>query len=164
MTIKKAFIAEIEKEAVSTKKILEAVKAENFAWKPHEKSMSTKSLAIHIAGLFDLVNLIVQTDELDLKSADFKVPSINNTTDLTNYLDASIAACILSLQQMDDNILENVWTMKMGDYIISKTSKASSIRTMALNHLIHHRGQLSVYLRLLNIPVPGMYGPSADEK
>ncbi|MCZ2223164.1 MAG: DinB family protein [Chitinophagales bacterium] len=164
MSLTKALITEIQHESVSTKKMLERVPAEKFDWRPHAKSMTLKQLATHIANLSGWVSLIIKTDYLDFLEGTLKRPEINTTEDLVKENQSGTEQTIEALQSAkDEDLLNQNWTLRKGEHVIMEMTKAAFIRSMALNHLYHHRAQLSVYLRLLDIPIPGMYGPSADE-
>jgi len=163
MTLNESLIAEIKQEAMNTRKILERVPAEQFDYKPHEKSMSLKSLSTHIADLFGWTGYVLLTDKLDFQNNDLKRPEINSTQELLDHLDAQTNTSIAALINAEESIYNENWVLCSGDHIILDLPRAAVLRSVCLNHIYHHRGQLSVYLRLLNIPVPGMYGPSADE-
>jgi len=163
MTLNESLIAEIKQEAMNTRKMLEKVPAEQFDYKPHEKSMSLKSLSTHIADLFGWTSYVLLTDKLDFQNNDLKSPEINSTQDLLDHLDVQTNASIAALTNAEEAIYNENWVLCSGDYIILDLPRATVLRSMCLSHIYHHRGQLSVYLRLLNIPIPGMYGPSADE-
>lgn len=164
MTLKETLIKELEQEGRSTKKILERIPSEKFDWQPHEKSMKLKALAIHIAGLTGRISEVVHKDYLDFADPQNKTPQISDTQELISYLDKGVKESLDALHQMDEKDLGKKWIMRRGDHVIAEAPKGAIIRRVCLDHLIHHRGQLSVYLRLLDVPIPGMYGPSADEK
>ena len=163
MALNIALLKELEHEAAKTRKMLERVPMEKADWKPHEKSYSLGSLAIHIARLPSWVERVNTSDEFDVaKGVLPKLPG--NSEELLTFFDTNIAAATRNLQGATDELLMKPWTFRNGERIIFTAPKVSVIRNMGLNHIYHHRGQLSVYLRLLNIPVPGMFGPSADER
>lgn len=164
MTLTEFLISEIEHETVSTQKMLERVPADQFDWTPHPKSMNLKALATHTAQLAGWAGLIATTSELNFAYGTLKTPEISTASDLVNELTKGTQASIEALKTVKDEDLNALWTLKMGEQILMQLPKKDFIRYMALNHLIHHRAQLSVYLRLLNVPIPGMYGPSADDR
>ncbi|MCZ7609937.1 MAG: DinB family protein [Ignavibacterium sp.] len=164
MLLTKLLIEEIEQEAINTKKMLERVPAEKFDWRPHEKSMTLKQLAVHIANLSKRPAQIITTKYLDLADSSIKKPEINNTKDLLKEFEEGTSQSIDALKSVSDDNLNVNWIMRRGEHIIINMPKAAAIRNMGLSHLYHHRAQLGVYLRLLDIPVPGMYGQSADDK
>jgi len=163
MNIKELLINELQQEATSTYKMLSRVPMDKFTWKPHVKSMAIGQLAIHIAGLVGWVELVVNHDELNLEN--FKAPEAKSTEELLQLFENAKEKSIQALQNADENgLLNGEWTLRHGEHVIFKLPKINVIRTMSMNHLYHHRGQLGVYLRLLDIPVPAVYGSSADEK
>lgn len=165
MAIKDAFIAELKHESSMTKKMLEKVPLDKKEWKPHEKSMTLGRLATHVAENTHWVSDIISIGEFDfMKNYNFNPPDASTTDELLEIFQKNLDKAIADLSTMSDEDLAKPWTVKRGEQVMFSTPKKVSIRSWALNHMIHHRGQLSVYLRLLNVPVPGMYGPSADER
>ena len=162
MAIKDALIAELTHEGNSTKKLLSRVPMEKADWKPHAKSMSLGDLAKHVADIPHWVHSILKKDEFDFQK-DYKGFSVSNFEELMKLYQDKLDDAIAQLEQTSDEVLMQSWTMRSGEHIIGKMPRVVAIRSVAMNHLIHHRGQLTVYLRLLNVPIPGMYGPSADE-
>jgi uncharacterized damage-inducible protein DinB len=165
MAIKDAFIAEMKHESTLTKKILERVPMEKKDWKPHERSMSLGRLATHVAETAQWVSDIANIDDFDfLKDFNFQKPTASNSEELLGIYQKNLDAALESLSKMTDEEFAKTWTVRRGDQVMFSTPKKLAVRGWALSHMIHHRGQLSVYLRLLDVPVPGMYGPSADER
>lgn len=165
MAIKDAFIAELKYESSSTKKMLEKVPLDKKEWKPHEKSMTLGRLATHVAENTHWVTHIIHIDDFDfMKNYDFNPRIANSTAELLEIFQTNLDNAIKDLSNVSDDDLAKKWIVRRGEQLMFDTPKKIAIRNWALNHMIHHRGQLSVYLRLLDIPVPGMYGPSADEK
>lgn len=164
MSLTNAIISEIEQEAVSTQKMLERVPADKFDWRPSEKSMTLKQLASHIADLSGMTGTIASTKYLDFAERASQKQEINTTEDLLKAARAGTKKSVEALKAIRDEDLNQDWIMRRGEHIIAEMPKAAIIRRMGMNHLYHHRAQLGVYLRLLNVPVPGMYGPSADDK
>lgn len=164
MSATQSIIKEIEHESVATTKMLERVPADKFDWAPHQKSMSLKQLASHIADLPKTVTIISTTDYLDFAEKKTPKASISSAEDLVAIFKKNITDSISALKTLKEEDLSKLWAMRSGDQVFLNAPKKVSIRTVALNHLYHHRGQLSVYLRLLNIPLPSVYGPSADEQ
>ena len=153
---------ELEKEATTTRKMLERVPTDKLGWQPHEKSMTLQRLATHVAELPGWITMTLTTDELDFANNPYTPVVINNTKELLEYFDKSLADGRSSLATATEEQLLPNWTLRNGDQVYSVSTKYEVIR-MALSQLIHHRAQLGVFLRLLNIPIPGSYGPSADE-
>ncbi|WP_183557366.1 DinB family protein [Mucilaginibacter sp. SP1R1] len=155
-------LKEMEQEAQTTRKMLERIPNDKYQWQPHEKSMTIQRLATHIAELPGWVAMALTTNELDFASNPYKVSPIDNNTDLLSFFEESLESGKTHLEQAKDEDLEKNWTLRNGDHILSVSTKAEVIR-MSYSQTVHHRAQLGVYLRLLNIPIPGSYGPSADE-
>jgi uncharacterized damage-inducible protein DinB len=163
MALNQALLAELKQESANTRKMLERVPTDRLSWKPHEKSYTLGGLATHIAGLPKWIGRTINQDEFDLAKTQLKPPTVENTEQILKIFDDSLAENISILESATDEILNTNWSFRRGDHIIFTMPRKVVLRTMAFNHFIHHRGQLSVYLRLLDVPVPGMYGPSADE-
>lgn len=161
--IASSFIAEFEQEAVVARKCLERVPAEKFDWKPHEKSMTFGRLASHIAEMFGWTPSTLQQPELDFSKMDYKPLEPATTADLVEFLDKNVAEAIDVLRNTPDEVFMENWTMRNGETVYFTMPKITVMRSFVMNHIVHHRGQLSVYLRLNDIPVPALYGPSADE-
>ena len=162
MSLIQMFLKEMDREAQTTRKMLERVPDDKYDWKPHEKSMSVRQLATHIAELPSWASMVLTTDELDFASSPYQQKTINNTKDLLAYFESSLADGRTQLEKATDNELVPNWTLRNGEEIYSVESKADVIR-MSYCQTVHHRAQLGVFLRLLNVPIPGSYGPSADE-
>jgi uncharacterized damage-inducible protein DinB len=163
MALNTALIGELKHESASTRKMLERVPTEKLLWKPHEKSMLLTRLATHIATTPLWISRIITADEFDFAKTPIKIPNAESNEQLLKVFDETLATNISVLESASDEVLNGNWTFRNGDHIFFTMSRKVALRSLAFNHLIHHRGQLSVYLRLLDIPVPGMYGPSADE-
>jgi uncharacterized damage-inducible protein DinB len=161
--ISSALIAEMEQEAATTRKCLERVPADKFSWKPHEKSMEFGKLAVHIAEMFSWTPVTLQQPELDFSKFDYKPYEPSTTQDLVDFLDKNVAEAIDVLRNTPDEVFFEDWTMRNGEQIYFTIPKIATMRSFVMNHIVHHRGQLSVYLRLNDIAVPSIYGPSADE-
>mgnify|MGYP005983586233 CR=1 FL=1 len=162
--IAKALLSELKREAENTRKILKVVPADKFSWKPHKKSTNLLELTHHIAELTGWVNWIITFDELDFASQ--PAPEYpKNTDELVQFFDDNLSKSIHSLELTnDDDLLQKLWTLRMGEHILLQLPKVEVLRSICFNHIYHHRGQLSVYLRLLDVKIPGMYGPSADDE
>lgn len=156
-------IAEIEQEAAGARKCLERIPPEKFDWKPHEKSMTFGRLASHVAEMFGWTPPTLQSPELDFAKMDYKPFDPATTDDLIEFFDKNVAEAIDALRNTPDEVFFENWTMRNGEQVYFTMPKAVVMRSFVLNHIVHHRGQLSVYLRLNDIPVPALYGPSADE-
>ncbi|MBB4638353.1 DinB family protein [Longimicrobium terrae] len=153
---------DLEQELATTRRVLERVPDEHLDWKPHEKSFALGGLAAHLANLLNWTTTVLTQDELDLATQGRQeLPRTRD--DILALFDGAAARLRPALAAATDDTLNGTWTLRMGDHVIMQMPRASVIRTVALNHMVHHRAQLGVYMRLLDIPVPAMYGPSADE-
>lgn len=157
------FSKELQNEAVITRKMLERIPDDKFSWQPHPRSMTIKRLSAHISDLPNWITMALTTDELDFNNNNWQEPDINNTASLLANLEKAVQSGTNSLQQAKEETLDEPWVLRQGEQIFMTQSKAEVIR-MSLNQIVHHRAQLGVYLRLLDIPIPGSYGPSADEQ
>jgi uncharacterized damage-inducible protein DinB len=155
-------LKEMSEEAVSTRKMLAIVPNGKYDWQPHSKSMTIRSLATHIAELPTWVSMGINSDELDFATAPYDPVKIDNTEDLLALFDKSLLEGKATLETTNEEVLEQPWTMRNGEKIYMTITKYELIR-QAFGQTAHHRAQLGVYLRLLDIPIPGAYGPSADE-
>lgn len=162
MSMIQTFLKEMDHEAATTRKMLSRIPDDKYDWKPHEKSMNIRSLSAHIAELPTWVNMALTTDELDFAANPYNSPVVNNTAGLMELFEKSYTEGRATLEKATDADLEPNWTLRNGEEIYSVTTKGEVIR-MAYNQIVHHRAQLGVCLRLLDIPIPGSYGPSADE-
>ena len=162
MTQLEALRKELEEEAITTRKMLKQVPTDKFGWQPHPKSMTIKRLATHIAELPTWIGMTMNTDQLDFESNPYSPVDVNTTEELLAYFERSLEDGRAELKAAREDQLDKPWTLRSGDVIYSTSPKRDVLR-MAASQIIHHRAQLGVYLRLLNIPIPGSYGPSADE-
>jgi uncharacterized damage-inducible protein DinB len=149
-------------EAEITRKFLKIIPEDRYDWKPHPKSMSIERLATHIAELPGWIPMAIDTDVLDFAANDYKPTPSKNNIEMQDIFEANQKKALESLSKTTDDFLQNNWTMKNGDQIYMTSTKEEVIR-IAMSQTIHHRAQLGVFLRLLNIPIPGSYGPSADD-
>jgi uncharacterized damage-inducible protein DinB len=162
-TIGSAFIAELEHEGKVAREVLSRIPADKFDWKPHEKSMPFGRLASHIAEMFAWTPSTLTQPELDFSKFDYKPFEPASTEELLEFLDKNVAEAIEALRiTPNEQFMEN-WIMRNGETVYFTMPKVAVMRSFVMNHIIHHRGQLSVYLRLNDIAVPSIYGPSADE-
>lgn len=162
MTQLEALRMEFEREVGTTRKMLSIVPAEKFDWKPHTKSMTLKRLATHLAELPSWIGMTFTTDELDFEKNPYQPEPISSGQDLMAYFERSVEDGRKHLTDGKEEVLDKPWTLRSGATIYSTRPKRDVLR-MAFSQTIHHRAQLGVFLRLLNIPIPGSYGPSADE-
>ncbi len=162
MSTIETLLKELEQEAVTTRKMLSCVPNDKYDWQPHPKSMTIRRLATHIADIPTWLEMAIYDDELNFATSTHKEPVINNTDELLKFQDESVAKGKAALETATEDILTEPWTLSNGDHIISVRPKSEVIR-MAYCQVVHHRAQLGVFLRLLDVPIPGSYGPSADE-
>ncbi|MEO6923199.1 MAG: DinB family protein [Bryocella sp.] len=167
MKIADVLLLDFDTAISNARRTLERIPADNAAWKPNEKSMPIGKLAMHCATMPLFGSYIFEDDAMDLadpnskrKHADLTFTTSEN---LLKTLDDTAAKCRESLASASDEHLSADWKFSFGEQLISHASRAKTYRQMCFDHLIHHTAQLGVYLRLLDIPVPGLYGPSADE-
>jgi uncharacterized damage-inducible protein DinB len=165
MAIKDALLPEFDHEMATTRRLLERVPEAEFAWRPHAKSMALGQLAGHIANIPYWCTATLGTTVLDLDSlpVDARPPLPVSRTALIDEFDAKVGAARNQLTSATDAELMTPWTLKKGGQEMFTLPRVSAIRSFVMNHLIHHRGQLSVYLRLKDVPLPSIYGPTADE-
>lgn len=155
-------LKELDQEAQTTRKMLERIPTEYFDWQPHRKSMSIQRLATHIAELPSWIMMTITTDELDFANNPYQQEIVANTRELLDYFERSLANGRQHLEDANEETLAEKWTLRNGDNILLVATKGEIIR-VTYSQIVHHRAQLGVFLRLLDIPIPGSYGPSADE-
>ena len=161
-SLKQLALADLEQETGNTRRVLERVPDEHFSWKPHEKSFSLGALAQHLVHLMGWQRIMLVTEELDL--AGVQPPALPESREgLLQAFDASAAALREALAHMDDAALLVPWTLRRGEHVIFTLPRLAVLRSVGISNVIHHRGQLTVYLRMLDVPVPSVYGPTADE-
>lgn len=164
MELNEAIIAEIEQEAAATRKVLERIPDDKFLWKPHEKSMPIGYLGAHIAGLLWWTKYVINEDVLNFSTCENESFEPKTSADLVKYFDENYAEAVRIIKEnATDENLNSSWVLKDENATYIKATKLAGVRYFLVNHLIHHRAQLGVYLRLLDVPVPSTYGPSADE-
>lgn len=163
MSLIKFYLQQLNEEAVTTRRMLERIPNDKYDWAPHVKSMDIRRLSTHIAELPTWITMTLTTDELDFEANGYESTFIDTTDQLMELFERSLIDGRTCLVPENESKLDEKWTLRSGDTIHSVRTKAEVIR-MALSQIIHHRAQLGVYLRLLNIPIPGSYGPSADEQ
>lgn len=162
MSFLQQFSKEFEQEAQTTRKMLSIVPDDKYDWRPHEKSMSIRQLATHIGELPSWIKMTMTTDELNFANNPYNPAQVNNTSDLMTYFENNLKEGREYLKEEYEGQIDKNWTLRSGETVYSVRPKKDVLR-MCLSQTIHHRAQLGVFLRLLNIPIPGSYGPSADE-
>jgi uncharacterized damage-inducible protein DinB len=164
MGLGESILAEFTREAQTTRRMLERLPEGKGDWKPHEKSMSLGRLAMHLGEIPGFFSGIFDGEELVRTPGNAPPRVAQSSADALSVFDVSVAKFSEKLGRFPDARLLEPWRFKVGDQVALELPRVGAIRAMVLSHSIHHRGQLSVYLRLLDIPVPGAYGPSADDK
>ncbi len=161
MSMIQALLEELDQEAQTTRRVLQAVPGEHLGWRPHEKSMSLGQLALHVASVPGAIAELSRNSPYPLP--EFKQASAATADELVPALEQSLAKARQILGGMSDADLAATWRLVDGDREIMAVPVGALLRSIMLNHWYHHRGQLSVYLRQVGVPVPAIYGPSADE-
>jgi uncharacterized damage-inducible protein DinB len=162
MPINELLLREFDRELASTRKTLQRVPEEKWDWKPHEKSGSLGWIAGHVATLAGFTTVTIKTPSLEI--ADASIPKVEKHADLMNTFEKMGGEARAALAGVTDEQLQQTWTLKRNGNLIFSMPRYDVLRTMCFNHIVHHRGQLTMYLRQLSVPVPALYGPSADEK
>lgn len=166
MSIAQSLLPEFDQEIANTRKLLERVPADRMQWKPHQKSWALGALASHLANLLVWTSMTIEKDAFDMnpESPPPTPAEAKDADELVARLDENAAAARKSLEGADDATMMKEWSLKSGDQVFFTMPKVAVIRSFVMNHLIHHRGQLTVYLRQCDVPLPGIYGPTADEQ
>ena len=163
MLLKNYFLEQLEREAAASRKVIERVPEGQNTWKPHPRSMELGYLAALVATMPGWPALMIDRDELDLSDDTFRTKPLASRTELLAALDESLARSRKSLQSTSEAHLNTNWQLKAGDQVLNEGLRYRMIADAVISHLAHHRGQLTVYLRLNEASVPALYGPSADE-
>ena len=164
MTIAESMTGELHSEMANTRRVLEIVPMEKADWKPHPKSGTLAWLAGHCAIMPGWGANVLTLDEIDVAGVDSAVPKFTALEEVLAHFDRELVRYETALKTTSDEHILSPWTVRAGSKVLSKMSRIAMLRGMVMNHMIHHRAELIVYLRLLDVPVPGLYGPSADEK
>ncbi|WP_138494916.1 DinB family protein [Paenibacillus pinistramenti] len=162
--MKQLILGDAKQELAGTRRILERLPNEQMMWKPHGKSMTLGGLTTHLINLVNWQVAIFLHSELDLSAVPQRREALGTREEVLEEFDANVAKLEKLLDECEEDKLAEEWTLRSGDHIILRQPRAMAFRTFGLSHMIHHRAQLGVYLRLLDIPLPGLYGPSADEQ
>lgn len=165
MALKDALLPEFDHEMGTTRRVLERVPEAEFAWKPHDKSFNLGQLAGHVANIPHWVDAIVQNTVFDVANAEDTRPRVPESTAwLLAQFDKNVGSARVGIAGMSDPEFLAPWTFKNNGQVVFTMPRAAALRSFVMNHMIHHRGQLTVYLRLKNVPLPPVYGPTADEQ
>lgn len=163
MSLNESILGELQYETKVTRTMLERVPEDKLTWKPHEKSMSLGQLSSHIAEIPGWTVYTIEDDELDFAKSNYKPIEITSRDQLLKLFDDNVVKAVDSLKKATDETLMANWKMRSGAQIFFDMPRTQVLRGFILNHGVHHRGQLSVYLRLNNVSLPPVYGPTADE-
>jgi len=161
MRIVDSILMEIEQEAQTTKRVLDRIPEDKLAWKPHPKAFSLGQLALHIASVPGSVAAAAVPDSME--APNFSQPEAKSRQEVLDTFSKSLESAKDALKKMDDARLMSMWSLTKNGKVLMSVPRIGFIRSILMNHNYHHRGQLSVYLRMLGVPVPSIYGPSADE-
>jgi len=163
MTTAQQLSVELQQQAAATRKVLERIPDDRLAWKPHEKSTAIGRLGMHLSELPGGITRTLATEEFDYAATPFKPVYPNSVREILDNFDKTLAGAVGALEKATDEQLSVKWRARRGDQIVSELPRGTVIRN-TINHIFHHRGQMTVYLRLLDIPVPKTFGPTADER
>ena len=161
MRLVDSFLMELDQEAQTTKRVLERIPDDKLGWKPHPKSYSLGQLALHIASVPGNVAAAASQDTLE--APNFSQPEPKSRQEILETFSKSLTSAKDTLNKMDDARLMSMWSLTRNGKVLMTVPRIGFLRSVLMNHNYHHRGQLSVYLRMLDVPVPSIYGPSADE-
>jgi uncharacterized damage-inducible protein DinB len=162
-SLKQLALGDLDHELETTRRVLERVPEQHLGWKPHAKSFSLAQLATHLTQIPHWITITVTQDELDAAAAPRIQPPATHA-EIMRRFDDNVAEARQALQNADESTFGDSWTLRAGAHVILSMPRLAVLRSFCLSHMIHHRGQLSVYLRLLDVPVPSIYGPTADEQ
>ncbi len=163
MSIIQGMLAEFTYESATTRKMLERIPEAKLGWKPHNKSMTLARLASHIAETPEWLGSILQQDEFVFDPTGYTPKEHKTVAELLAAFDKNVESAAAMMQGQSDDHLMKMWRMRSPERVFFEMPRVAVIRTMIMNHTVHHRGQLSVYLRLLDVPLPSVYGPTADD-
>jgi len=166
MKISDSLLPEFDQEMANTRKVLERVPQDKMDWKPHPKSFSFGGLSAHVANMADWAVLTIKSDSFDYAppgAPPYETPKFASNADLLAAFDKSVAEARSALAATDDSKMLAPWSLMAGGQTVMTMPRVAVVRSFVMNHIIHHRAQLTVYLRLNDIPVPPLYGPTADE-
>jgi uncharacterized damage-inducible protein DinB len=164
MSIGQSLSAELQYEAQGTRRVLERVPLDNREWTPHTKSMSLVRLASHIAEIPGWAGTILEQDQFEMNTSEYVPREANSSAELLQLFDDGVKHAIELLSEVDDDRMMGIWRMIADGKTVVEMPRAMVVRGFMLSHLIHHRGQLTVYLRMQDVALPAIYGPSADEE
>lgn len=162
--LKQAILGDLDHEVATTRRVLERAPDEHYGWRPHDRSWTLGELCAHLQNLLFWQRLVLEQDAFDLAANPPPRTVPETREELLRLFDEQKQALDAAIAEIDDDALGRTWTLRRGDKVVFARPRAAVLRGMGISHMVHHRGQLSVYLRLLGVPVPATYGPSADEQ
>ncbi len=157
-----SIVMELTQEAATTRRLLERLPAQHLTWKPHEKSMTMGRLSTHIAEIPGWVSTILDKDGFDIGASTYTPQTAGTVAEVLSMFDKNVPMAEAAIRRQTLDRLSATWRLTKQGQVLLEMSRMGVIRTLLLNHFIHHRGQLSVYLRLKDVPLPSIYGPTAD--
>lgn len=157
-------LGDLEQEMATTRRVLERVPGDRLEWRPHPRSWALGELATHLTNIPHWNVATVTLDGMDLAGTPPRATPLGSTEELLAAFDRNVAELSEALNAADDDTLRRGWTLRHGERVILSRPRVALLRTVGISHIVHHRAQLALYLRLLDVPVPGIYGPSADEQ
>jgi uncharacterized damage-inducible protein DinB len=163
MKLSETLLPEFNQEMATTRKLLERVPDDRLDWQPHDKSMSLGRLATHLAEVPALAALIIHRESFDIAAGGGSGQKPTSRQEIVDLFDANVRNTRAAIESAENDALLQPWTLQKGDHVVFTLPRVAALRALVLSHTIHHRGQLSVYLRLNDVPVPSVYGPTADE-
>ena len=161
MKLADTLLMELDQEAQTTKRVLDRIPEDKLSWKPHPRAFSLGQLALHIASVPASVTAAAVPDTME--APNFSQPEPKSRQEVLNTFSKSLESARAALKKMDDARLNSTWSLTKNGKVLMSVPRIAFLRSILMNHNYHHRGQLSVYLRMLDVPVPSIYGPSADE-
>ncbi|OJJ14945.1 hypothetical protein BKI52_41060 [marine bacterium AO1-C] len=163
MSFIEEYIAEFEHEAARTRKLLKAIPQDQLQWQPHEKSMTFARLGMHISNLNRWIVTGLTTEAIDFGEVNMRAPKAESVDDILAFFEETLAQAIHQLKQATEDDLQIVWKATFGEKVFMETTRKSLLKN-EIKHIVHHRGQLTVFLRMVDAHVPGLFGPSADDR
>jgi uncharacterized damage-inducible protein DinB len=163
MAIKDALLPEFDHEMGTTRRLLERLPDDKLAWRPHSRSMTLGRLATHLAELPSWTQTVIKDSVFEIKPGEYKPSELGTRVEILALFDEKVSAARALIQSTGDGEMMATWTLRSEGHDVFTLPKAAVLRSFVMNHAVHHRGQLSVFLRLQDVPIPPIYGPSADE-
>lgn len=163
MPAAQGFINELQFERISTRKFLERVPVDQFDWRPHARSQTLRELASHVAQIPSYLSGVATKSEMNFDAGNYVPFMATSIDELVQVFEQNMERALADIATVSDQAMDELWSLRSRNHVIFSIPRRAAFRSFAINHFIHHRGQLSVYLRILGMPIPSIYGPSADE-